>query len=544
MKESQNEFTTKRIKYFLGLIITFFILLAFRLYYLQIFKNDDLTTKALNQRGNKVAIDANRGMIFDRNLVPLTNNNKTKTLIVPREILEKPSIYKNVSQYANLDLNELKEIKNKQNKILKIPLKHDVKLDLLKNNAFLIDIVDRYNNKGILSHVIGYVNESDNKGITGIENVYDEFLKIEPNESFIVEYDRDRKLILGGSYNVNQDIDPSNPTGVKLTIDYNIQKEVEKVMDRNRLNGAVIVGEVESGEILALASRPNFNPEKIENYLDDKDMALQNKAIQITYPPGSVFKIVVLLAALEDNPDIVDKSFFCKGYEEINGVARNCNNIHGLQSLKESFAQSCNSTFIQMAAELGGEKILDVARRLGLESKVNIGLMEEVTRSLPEKTETYGAAIGNIALGQGSLEVTPLQVTNLLMTIANNGINKKMTLVKGITNMDGKIIKEYSKDEDNRVISALDTNILQEMLIEVVKTGTGKSMDLQSLGGAGGKTGTSQARYNDKDTIHGWFSGFYPANNPKYVITVLHENAPRGSGDTLPIFEEIIKEIK
>lgn len=544
MKKSKIIFKNKRMVIFFSLIVSLFILLSLRLYYLQVFKSDELTTNALNQRGKKISISSNRGIIFDRNLTPLTNNNKTKTLIITKEMLKKPSIYKNISKYTSLDLNELEEIKNKKDNILEIPLKKDVRLELLNKDAFLIDVVNRYNKKGILSHVIGYVNEYDNKGRSGIEKVYDEFLKIETKESFIVEYDRDRKLILGGSYNVNKEINPSNPAGVKLTIDYNIQKIVEKIMDKNRVNGSVIVGEVESGEILALASRPNFNPKNIKNYFVDKDMALHNKAIQITYPPGSVFKIVVFLAALEDNPSILDKNFFCKGYEEINGVKMNCNSIHGLLSLKEAFSKSCNSTFIQIAEELGGQKILDAAKRLGLEDKASIGLLEEAKGKLPTYKETYGAAIGNIAIGQGNLELTPLHITNLLMTIANDGISKNTTLIKGITNIDGKMIKEYFKESDKRLISSSNASILQEMLVEVVKTGTAKSMDLKALGGAGGKTGSSQARYNDEDTIHGWFSGFYPANNPKYVVTILYENAPNGSEDTLPIFEEIIKEIQ
>ncbi|OLS03915.1 peptidoglycan D,D-transpeptidase FtsI family protein [Tissierella creatinophila] len=544
MKKEDNNINKKRVIVFFIFIILSFLLLSFRLYYLQVLKGDEFTSKALNQRGKKIDLNPKRGIIFDKNLIPLTNNEKILTLIIPKDILKKPSVYDYIKTNTNLNSSELNEKLNSEDTLLKIPLKNNIDMSFLKENAFLVDVINRYNSDGLLSHVIGYINELDNKGESGIEKVYDEFLKTYEKDSFIVEYDRKMQMVLGGTYNVNHNYNPYDPSGVKLTIDSNIQRDIERIMDENKINGGIVVTEVESGEVLALASRPNFNPERIEEYFNDKDMALYNKTIQGKYPPGSIFKIVVLLAALEENPSIIDKNFFCEGFEEINGLKINCNNIHGLLSLKDGFANSCNSTFMQIAKEIGAEKIIEMSKRLGFGSKINIGLMEEVEGNLPETDELYGAAIGNIAIGQGSLEVTPLQVANLLTTVANGGINKKLTLVKGITNSEGKIIKEYFKEDDKRLISYNDANIVKEMLIEVVKSGTGKSMDLKFLGGAGGKTGSSQATYNGEETVHGWFSGFYPENNPKYVVTILIENASRGSVDALPIFKEIIKKLK
>lgn len=544
MRKHSNKSQNKRISILFISITLLFLTLSFRLYYLQVYKNDEFISGALNQRGKKIPIKPNRGIIFDRNLIPLTNNNKTPTLIIPKNILNDPFIYEYVKLNTSLTLESFDEKLDNKEVLLKIPLKNDIDISFLKENAFLVDVISRYNKDGLLSHVIGYINELDNIGETGIEKVYDEFLKLDTKDSFIVEYDEGRNIVLGGTYNVNNNYNPYDPSGVKLTIDLNIQRDIEMIMDERRINGAIVVTEVSSGEILALASRPNFKPERVEEYFNDKDMALYNKAIQGKYPPGSIFKIVVLLAALEDNPSIIDKSFFCEGFEVINGLKINCNNIHGVQSLKDGFANSCNSTFIQIAKGVGAENIIEMSKRLGFGSKINIGLMEEVEGNLPKKDELYGAGVGNIAIGQGSLEVTPLQISNLLTIIANDGINKKLTLVKGITNIDGKIIKEYIKEYDERLIAPDNANIVKEMLKDVVKSGTGKSIDLKDLGGAGGKTGSSQATYNGNETVHGWFSGFYPENNPEYVITVLIENTPRGSVDALPIFEEIAKKLR
>ena len=186
--------------------------------------------------------------------------------------------------------------------------------------------------------------------------------------------DEKKNIILGGEYTVNQKINSMEPNGVKLTVDYHIQKIVENILDSERKNGAVIVADVESGDIVAMASRPNFNQKDIDEYLDRDDMVLYNKAVQVAYPPGSLFKTVVLLTALEEDLSYVDKSFYCKGYEQINNVTIKCNNVdgHGHINLKEAFSKSCNSAFIQLGQELGSKKIIDMSKKLGFGEKINI----------------------------------------------------------------------------------------------------------------------------------------------------------------------------
>jgi peptidoglycan glycosyltransferase/penicillin-binding protein 2 len=180
---------------------------------------------------------------------------------------------------------------------------------------------------------------------------------------------------------------------------------------------------------------------------------------------------------------------------------------------------------------------------LGFGNKINIGLVEEIEGNLPKGNSLLGPAIGNISIGQGEIEATPLQITNLLMIIANNGVQKHLTLIEGVTNKEGKILKEYNKEPDVPVISSTISNIAYDYLISVVKNGTGRYMDVASIGGAGGKTGSAEAIFHKEHTIHGWFSGFYPVKNPKYVITVLVENGGSGSKSAAPIFEKISKEI-
>ena len=391
--------------------------------------------------------------------------------------------------------------------------------------------------------LMAYNKELFDKYNLKVPTTFDEFLNIDSLDSFIVEYDKSRTLILDGSYKVNQDNNPYNPSGVKLTIDKLIQQEVEKIMDKHKLNGAVIVADTDTSGILALASRPNFDQNDIQSYLNDDSMALYNKAIQVAYPPGSIFKIIVLLTALEVDPTVIEDQYYCNGYEEINGVRINCGGKHGYLTLEEAFAKSCNSVFIQLAQAIGSKNIIDMSKTLGFGQKLNIGLLEETDGNLPIGNELLGPAVGNIAIGQGKIEVTPLQITNMMMTLVNDGVNRPLNLIRGITNDVGYIPKKYNLQDEKSLISVESSQLLMKMMREVVKSGTGKYIELEDIGGCGGKTGSAEGILNQEKTIYGWFSGFYPYKNPRYVVTVIIEDADSGSRTAAPIFEEIIREI-
>lgn len=541
--EGYNKNFKSRIISFITVISIFIVALSSRLYYIQVFKNQEYIEKALNQRGREIALKTKRNIIYDRNLIPLTNNTKTPYIILPKNQLEdNPLLYQDIISNTILNPQELNVLMKSNDRLLQIPLKERLSIEDKGWNAFQIDYTNRYNSNNILAHVIGYINKAENIGQSGLERVYDEFLSEGEKDSLIVEFDRERSIILGSTH-VTGIPDPNNPTGVKTTISFELQRAVENILDSERVKGAVVITEVSTGEILALASRPNFDQDQIEDYIFNEDMALYNRAIQVGYPPGSIFKIVVLLAALEEGPDLLHETYNCEGQETINNITIKCSAEHGELSVKEAFAKSCNSTFIQIGKEIGAKKIIDMAIRLGFGEKINIGLLEEINGNLPKKDEIHGAAIGNISIGQDKLEVTPLQVSNLLNIIANDGIKKHLTLIKGITNKEGTVLKEFFKEEDIRLLPTESCDILMEMLREVVNKGTGKNIKLNNIGGTAGKTGTAQAILNKQKVIHGWFAGVYPAFEPKYTITVFIEDASSGSMTATPIFEQIVKEI-
>lgn len=544
MENNENKKIFKRRIILFGVYTTIVILLlGLRLYFIQVYKNPIYSEQALKQRGKEISLSPNRGIIYDRNLVPLTNTKSTQSIILTNDILKyNEHMLDIVLEYTSLSRYEIFELINSNDEIIQIPLKNNIRIDNKPLNVFLVDVIERYSEDNLLSHVIGYVNKKDNYGETGIEKVYDEFLQNTDKKSLYIEYDKSHSMILGGAEFVNEITDPNNPTGVKLTIDYNIQERVENILDENYINGAAIVTEVNTGKILAIVSRPNYNQENIEDYLDSTDMALYNKAVQVGYPPGSIFKTVVLLTAFEED-DLLDKDYSCKGYEDIKNVRIKCTSVHGSLTLKEGFEKSCNSVFIQLGKELGGKKIIDMAEKLNFGSKINIGLLEEISGNLPKGNELLGPAIGNISIGQGKIEVTALQIANLLNTIANKGVQKHLTLVEGITNKDGVVIKEYNREAEKRVLSISSSELAMDYLNSVVEYGTGNDLDLFEVGGGGGKTGSAEAILHKNNTIHGWFAGYFPKNNPKYVITVLVEEGHSGSKSAAPIFERIAKEI-
>lgn len=526
-----------------GIIVSILtLLLALRLYYLQVFKSSFYADLAMRQRSSEISTITKRGTIYDRNLVPLTNNNSIKVLVAHKNLLlGEEDLYEDVLKNTSLSKKELDSLLASNNYILQIPVEKEFKVAY--SNVYFVDVVQRYSPDSLLSHVIGYINKAENKGEAGLEKVYDEFLSETHEKTLVLEYDRSREIVLNGSEYVNENQDPNNPSAIKLTIDSLIQKEVERIMDEEEVNGAVVVSEVDTGKILSMASRPNFKQDQIYHYLNSSDMALYNKAIQVGYPPGSIFKLVVLIAALESNIDFEDMEYICNGYEEINNLRIKCTGIHGEINLNEAFYRSCNSTFIQIGEELGGKRVIDTARRLGFGEKIGLGLLEEADGNLPDNNEILGPAIGNISIGQGKIEATPLQITNLMMIIANGGIQKHLHIVEGISNKDGNILKEFNKNSDIQLISSQVSNLAREYLVDVVDKGTGRSLDTSYFGGAGGKTGSAEAVLNGERTIHGWFSGFFPKKDPKYVISVLVENGYSGSLSAAPIFEKIAKEI-
>jgi penicillin-binding protein 2 len=527
-----------------------FIILSIRLLKIQVISSKKYKDEVLNQRTAEIEIYPPRGTIYDRNMIPLTNRDRVPVMYIFKESLCKDEkVVEEVKRLANIDDLEIKKLIESDDKIIELllPYGYEPKIDKNIDGIVITEKILRYNTNKFFSHVVGYVKKSENRGLSGIERSFDDVLKKNDKSNMLfIEKDNKGRIIPGGGFTYVSGEDFRRPSSVKLTVDYHIQKIVEDALDDNNMNGAVIVADVKSGDILSMASRPNIDQNNINSYLKNEKLEFYNKAVQVSYPAGSLFKTVVLLAAMEADENILNEIFYCKGYEKMNNVIIGCSKEdgHGQISLREAFYKSCNSVFIQIGKRIGSENIIKMAKKLGLGSKVDIGLLEETGGNLPEGEDLIGPSIGNISIGQGKIEVTPLQITNMMMIIANDGIKKDMSIVEGIITDDGHMVKPMKKNKDIRVLPVEHCKVVKNYMEDVVIRGTASCMDLDSIGGAGGKTGSAQAVYNNRETIHGWFSGYYPADNPKYIITVLIEEGGSGSKSAVPIFERIAKEIE
>ncbi|MDV9683837.1 peptidoglycan glycosyltransferase [Clostridioides difficile] len=291
-----------------------------------------------------------------------------------------------------------------------------------------------------------------------------------------------------------------------------------------------------------MCSRPNFDQNDISKSLKGKNGEFENRVIKATYPPGSVFKMVVLFSALENGVIDENYTYNCTGKTKVgntNEILR-CNKRdgHGFQNLRQAFSNSCNPAFLDIAMKLGKEKILKSAEKLHLFEKVDIGLDEEKIREAPKNI-----SIRNLAIGQENIEFTPLQINQMTQIMANNGTFKPLYLYKSLVDNDMNTIKTYKSSKKEELISPYVCTQVKEYMKSVSRTGTAK--DLKDIeGGCGVKTGTAQSSLNKKAIDHGWITGFYPEERPKYVITVLVEGTQKGNKSATPIFKEICESIQ
>ena len=541
-----------RIIFFSAAIITILALLVGRLAYIQLYKGNDLNLRAVNQWIKEIPIGAQRGKIFDRNLVPLTDKEKSGYLILFPEIFSKTDENIHIiSKITGISKYELiyDRISGTRHIALKVENPDE---DLLKQvglikGVFPIENDDRYDITGLAAHVIGYINKIDNIGEKGLEKKFDNLLKKNQHYKVGAIVDAQKRMIPGLGYKIIDNDINTEKYNLVTTLDYEIQKIAEEELDTTGLKGSVIVLDAHNGDVLAMVSRPNYDPNNVADYLNSTNKELFNRAVQISYPPGSIFKLVVLAAALEENIAEPYDTFYCNGYEEIGDVMIKCSSFerggHGEISLEDAFSQSCNSAFIQLGQKVGGKKIIEVAEKLGLGTKTGVELLEEIQGQLPSEDYIKGAGIGNISIGQGTLEVTPLQIAKMTLIIVNEGKDTGIHLVKEIIDENGKVVEIISNRKTKQVLSSSTAQIIQSMMERVVSTGTGNRIDLDQFGGAAGKTGSAEAFVNGEKVAHAWFTGYLPNRNPQYIITILIEEGGSGGRVAAPVFNKIAERI-
>ncbi|WP_165442916.1 peptidoglycan D,D-transpeptidase FtsI family protein [Senegalia massiliensis] len=534
--------TNKRLSLFFKIFIIIFVAYIIRLSWIQLVTGPKLKQKAEDQRDYELTT-SQKGTIFDRNMVPLTNKVTQKYIYISLESIKDNKDYQlYLLDKIKLSQEELdKYILNAKNNMVKVPAKDNINN---VKNGIIVEETKEYSENNLLAHVIGYVNENG-EGI-GVKKKYDFLLSKSNNTKLKLILDGKSRLL--SSKDDYLEVNENNDTirnSIQLTIDYNIQQIVEEAMEEKNDNGAVIVTDVKSGDILALTSQPDFDLNNIGDSNKEKDSEQMNRVTKFKYYPASTFKTVILLAALEAGIDLEQK-FECNGSitlaEGQKTFSCHDNVVHGEINLKEAFAVSCNSIFIELANILGGEKILETIEKIGLTEKVDIDIDGENEGYIADLEKVLGPGIGNLALGQEHIKLTPLQIHNLTMIIANNGIKKDMSIVKGYATNKGDISMQFDRKNDEWIFDKSYAEIIKDYMKSVVEVGTASNLDLSQYGGAAGKTGTAQKSNKDNN---GLFTGFSPSDNPKYAVTVIVEDIgdKYSSSTAVKVFNEIIKKI-
>lgn len=512
-------------------VLAFFGGLMLRIYYLT---ERPLRQAAERQAGMVVTVANARGTIYDCRMHPLVNTGSQYRVAVTANPQAISSLAACINAEAFENLTEcLRTGKPTVWTVNSFPVP--------AQGLNMFETTIRYSGRLLAPHVVGYMDGDRIKGAIGAELVFDELLN-ECSGKATVKYTVDAvgKPLEGIAPVISNTLSAAK-AGVVLTIDSNIQIIAEDAAKSHMTKGAVVVMEPKTGRISAMVSLPDFQPDTLLESIKNPDSPMINRALS-NYNCGSVYKIVTACAALESGISTNTK-FYCSGNIDVGDVTFHCHNRmgHGALLLKDAFAKSCNPYFIQLARLTGGKALYNTSVALGFDKPVFLFEGWKTARAvIPSEVELLSpAAVGNLAFGQGRLMATPVHIAQLVSAVVNNGEIIRPTLVKGTADADGTV-NEYSSAPAQTVFSEHTSKTLREMMIFAVDEGTGLSAR-PFEGGAGGKTGTAETGWavGDKTVMQGWFAGFYPAQNPEYVIVVLAEDTEGTNGKAMPVFKQI-----
>lgn len=525
-----------RIKIFFLLCVLLFLIIVFKVVYLEVFNNSKLKKLSNDLWSRELPIEGNRGIIFDRNLDELATNLTTTSLVlIPNQIKDKELTSNKLEEVLGKNIKDHVYKKTSIERVhpegRKLDYETSKKIsDLKLEGVYLLKEAKRvypYDNN--LSHVLGFVG-IDNQGLSGIELKYNDYLT---SKNGSIKYFSDAK---GNKLNLNEIyVKPSDGMNIMLTINNDIQKVIEKELDNavikyNPDHALAIAMDPNSGEILGMSSRPNFNPNNYKNY--DSETLNRNLPIWMNYEPGSTFKIITLSAALEEKViDLYNDTFYDSGYIYVSGSKIKCweTEGHGRETFLEVVENSCNPGFVVMGQKIGKEKLFDYIHKYGFGSKTNIDLNGEANGILFNLDKVGPLELATTSFGQG-VSVTPIQQITAVSAAINGGYLYKPYIVKSILEPEtNSVVKSYSKELVRKVISKDTSRLVREALESVVTNGTGRNAFIDGYR-VGGKTGTAQKVNNGVYMSGNYilsFIGFLPADNPKIIVYVSVDN-PKG----------------
>lgn len=567
--------------------------LILRLGYLQLWKHEEYSIQSDSNRIKPLINPAPRGTVFDRRGFPLTKNDSNYRLLLYFE--RKRNVNELIDKLAQiLDLKEenknifLEKVKNARRKNI-ISLMDNLGWDdvaRIETNAHLLPgisidsgIIRRYPYPHETAHFLGYVSLPSEKEIDeneqnlfmhpdfrmgkfGVEKTFDEALRGKYGVKYVEVNVHEVPL---RTLSVKPSVEGSRLT---LTIDFPLQKFVTERIKNDV--ASVVVMDVKTGEILAYASSPTFDPNNFvegvskeywKQVNEDPRKPLSNKPISALYPPGSTFKLMVALAALESGFNPATK-VHCNGSYRLGRRAFHCwkEGGHGTLDLMGGIMNSCNTYFFTVATQIGYEKFTEMAKRFGYGEKLDISLYGSKAGVVPDdewkrrvlKQPWVGGDTLNTAIGQGNVLATPLQMAVITSRIANGGVPIKPYLVR-----NHNIYKQFDALKGEPLAKASHLKFIKEGMYRVMNepggTAYGKRIPFKGFE-MSGKTGTSQVISKrekemtkaeiDASANHALFVGFVPSHNPRYAISVVVEHGKSGSMAAAPIAHDVMMELQ
>lgn len=529
----------ERIRFIFLVSIVILIAIIIKVFYIQVFAYEKLNTLAESLWSRELPIKADRGKIVDRNGEVLATNVTTVSLVVvPGQIDDPKRVAKDLSDILGTDYQDMLKHVTKSTSIERVHpegrgLDYEIaeKIDALGyDGVYLLKESKRYYPyETVLSHVLGYVG-IDNQGLSGLELYYDEYLTGADGAIKYFSDGKGNKLELTEVYEA-----PTSGITLELTIDINLQLAIENELDNavakyNPEQALIVAMDPDTGEILAMASRPNFDS---NNYGDYKTEVInRNLPIWMTYEPGSTFKIITLSAALEEQTiNLFEDTFTDTGSINVDGSTIHCWKAggHGTQTMLEVVENSCNPGFVRIGETLGVETLMNYIDSYGFGDKTGIDLNGESTGILFDPDVMGPVELATTSFGQG-ISVTPIQQIRAVSAAINGGWLYTPHMVSAFLESEtNSLIEKVEPEVTRQVISEETSSLVRYALESVVASGSGKNAYIENYR-VGGKTGTAQkvvdGTYLDGNYILS-FMGFMPADDPEIVVYVAIDN-PKG----------------
>lgn len=543
-----------RIRFFGALFIAVFLVIAGRGYYLHVVQAPQLQDRADQQRQRVVELAPQRGSILDRNGAPLALSLDTQSLYADPVLVKNPQqVAEQLAGLLKLEKQPLAELLTAKKRFVWIQRKLDpevadqIRKMRIAGLQFVPEHKRFYPQASVGAHVVGFTG-LDPKGLEGIELEYDQLLQGQPGRMVSQRDARGRgmataeQLIQGGVPGHN----------LRLTLDRSLQyiaeKELARVIKETKaLSGTVVVMEPASGKILAMASQPDYNPNRPGK---SRISSRRNRAVTDMYEPGSTFKPFLLAGVLEEKLIGLDQKTYCEnGRYKVGGKIIRDTKKHRKLTLQEMLKYSSNIGFAKLGKALEREKLYAYLTDFGFGQITGLDLPGESPGLLREPSRWFEIDLAAISFGQG-LTVTPIQIVSAMSVIANGGLLMEPYLVERVIDAQGRTVAKHLPQVKRRVISAQTAKQVRDMMVTVTEPGgTGTRAALPGYR-VGGKTGTAQK----VDTVTGGYSidkrvssfiGFVPAEQPALVVSVIVDE-PEGKGYggvvAAPVFARIAEQ--